>query len=363
MTNQHHLSLVRLYLPLLANSQPEIATQAGATLLATYDEHALTDLRQMLNDSDIPIRHMARIARLTLANVDGLEIEPPETGRVYIECLGRLRIHLGTRVVQPQDWAQIDTGRVGWQKMQSVLAYLIHCGSHGTNYAALGEAVWGNTISAAHVMRTVTALRQVLIRVCGQEFVDQTLLLARDYCIFDTHNYQSDVQVFERLLLMADQIAAHECLDAAVPLYGQATCIYGGPYMADVRTGSDWNHVQRDRLAQRFIHALERQAEHAYDQTHDQQCIALCQQAIEISPTERVATALLLRAFIRQGEFGEVERAYRRYIQAMTRETQRTDSQQDSVAQVYQTMRLHPVPNPPTVRRLPSPPQATRTVA
>src|SRR5690349_18536639 len=126
-------NLFQLYLPLLVHSQPSVRRQACVILLGMYGDRALTSIRRLVDDSDPQVRQNARLALLAFAECADLPIKAELFQGLYIECLGRLRIYIGNRELLPDDWDSAEGGRAGPQKVQAVLAYLVHCGRHGTS--------------------------------------------------------------------------------------------------------------------------------------------------------------------------------------------------------------------------------------
>src|SRR5438045_1572218 len=109
---QCHTDLLRLYLPLLTNSEPEIRRQTWNILFAIYGERALTYLRRLLNDPDIAMRQQADNALQAISEIADLKVQRQPFEGMYIECLGRLQVYIGNHPLQPHDWVQNEGGRV-----------------------------------------------------------------------------------------------------------------------------------------------------------------------------------------------------------------------------------------------------------
>src|SRR5690349_10130975 len=152
---QWHTNLVRLYLPLLTSSEPEIRCQTWALLFAAHGTRVLTYLRRLLSDPDIAMQQYADNALQAISEIADLNVQRRPFEGMFIKCLGRIQVYIGNHQLQPCDWVQYDSGRVGAQRLQSVFAYLIHCGKRGTSRIALGDAVWGGSLSAANFSRTI----------------------------------------------------------------------------------------------------------------------------------------------------------------------------------------------------------------
>ena len=331
-------NLARLYLPLLANAQPLVRRQACMILLGTYGNRALTYVRRLLDDSDPQVRQNARLALLAVAEITDIGITFQPFRGMYMQCLGRMRVYVNNHEIQSQDWAQADHGRAGWQKVQGVFAYMIHSGRRGATRDAIGTAVWGGPFSTNSLSRTLTTLRQTILKVCGPAFVEQALMITDDYCVLDPTYYHTDVQLFEHTFDAAVRLEQESGLEAAAPIYSQAMHLYGGPYMADVPRGSGWSQQRRDHLMNSFMIAGERIAEYTYGQRQYKQCIAVCTTALDTDDSADEIIVWLMRAYAQEGRQAELEHVYRRYARAVRIDLEALVDHQDPVVQVYQSL-------------------------
>jgi hypothetical protein len=240
-------NLVRLYLPLLANPQPPVRRQACMIMLGTYGNRALTYVRRLIEDADPQVRQNARLALLAVAEVTDLSIRFQPFRGMYTQCLGRLCVYVDNYEIQAQDWAQAGHGRAGWQKVQGVFAYLVHCGRRGATREAIGTAVWGGPYSANSLSRTLTTLRQTLSKVCGPELIERALLISDDYCVLDPTYYHTDMRLFERTFEAAARLEQESGLEEAAPIYSQAMDLYSVTLQQQhestlwcVPRGADW---------------------------------------------------------------------------------------------------------------------------
>lgn len=333
-------SLVRSYLPLLTNEQPEVRAQSYVILVGTYGQRAVTHLRRLLDDADPQVRQQARLALLAVKELTDIPIVMRPFQGMYIECLGHMRAHIGSLELYEDGLVQQGSGRAGWQKVQGVLAYLVHCGARGTSREALGYAVWGEGWSANSLARTLTALRQVFeCAPGGASFVEQALLIEPDYCRLDPECYHSDVQAFEQIFGLAIQSDQERGLAAAAPYYAQALALYGGPYMADVPRAVRWSRERRDYLMSSFVIAAERQAEHFHAQRDFRRCLESCTLALDADAAAEDAMIWMLRAYSALGMRVEREQAFRSYLYAArARELAVGTSDDDPVVQVYREL-------------------------
>jgi two-component SAPR family response regulator len=322
----------------LTNPQPDVRQQACAILLGTYGEHALTYLRRLLDDPDPKLRDQARVALQTVTELAGIATTPEPLAGIYIECLGRLRVHVDGREVRAEEWKEHEGGHAGWQRVQAGFAYLVHCGRRGATRAALSKAVWDGSTSSASFSRLLSTLQTVVASIIGPEFAERALVIGHDHYVLVTEAYHTDVQLFESAFDLACHAEETRDLAAAEPLYKQALQIYGGPYMADIARSSHWSQAERDRLMNSFVIAAERVAEHAYTQQDYQHCITFCSQALDVEENADDLVVWLLRAYNELGMLGDMGHAYQHYLRTAAVDPDSSEGQQDVVVQAYQAL-------------------------
>jgi DNA-binding SARP family transcriptional activator len=328
----------RLYLPLLSHAQAEVRRQACAILLGTHGPHAATALRSLLDDADPAVRQQARQGLHAIATISGNEIaEQPYPG-IYIECLGQLRVWIGGRQITPRDWMQADGGRAGWRKVQGTFAFLVHRGRYGSSRKALGQAVWGGTVSAASLARTLTALRQTLAGAGDAPLIERALTISGDQISFAADAYTSDAHFFEQMFEIACATESEQGLATAATLYAQAMQLYAGTYMLDVAGSEEWGQHRRDHLLGNCVIAAERLAEHAFAAQRYRQCVAICRQALEIDDTAEELSTWLLRAYDRLNLRHEIALAYRSYLRAATVTPLGDEGRHNPVVRTYQEL-------------------------
>jgi two-component SAPR family response regulator len=239
--------------------------------------------------------------------------------------------------VQLDAWVRKEHGATGWQKVQGMLAYLLHCGQRGTTRATLEAAIWGSATPAT-IGRTFKALRRLMAELLGEEAASQALTISDQFCLLSPVAYRSDVQAFEQVFDLASHTEESQGLDEAAPLYAQAMRLYGGPYMIDIAQGTPWAQARREHLRGSFLIAAERVAEHAYEQHRYQECAALCTQVFDADESADECVAWLLRAYGRLGQRSALEYTYRRYLHANGLDERSPEARQDVVVHTYEQL-------------------------
>jgi DNA-binding SARP family transcriptional activator len=331
---EHGANLIRLYLPLLNHPERDVSRQAYTVLLCSHGPDVVGALRRLTQDPDAQVRREAHLALQNIA-AHGAGDAPAEPLRdIYVTCLGSLRLGVDGAVYETRAWASEDGGRAGWQKVQATFAFLVHSRPHSVNRRVLGEAVWGTATSASSLARTLTSLRQALARMCGEALAERLLLVGDDRCWLDPELFEVDVAVFERTYALASETEVAVGLRQAAPLYAQVMELYRGPYLSDVTPGSGWMYARRDLLNSYYLIAAERLAEDAYTRADYRRCILVCMQALGAEPTADDIVTWMLRAYARLGHYGELEYAFRSYVQAAGIDPA-TDASQDVVIKTY----------------------------
>ncbi len=326
------------YLPLLTHPDITVQRHACAILLGAYGNHALTLLRRCLSSPDALVRQQAQLALRHIALLTDAPIHTEPFTGVYIESLGRLRLFVDHQEVRLDAWVRREHGSVGWQKLQGVLGYLLHCGRQGTTIAALETAVWGSR-RAATTGRTLQTLRELLASLRDPAFADHALIVADNHCLLNPEAYRSDVRAFEQTFALATHTEATGGLEAAAPLYAQALHLYGGPYLIDLPNGALWAQSRRDHLRGNFLIAAERVAEAMYTGGRFAECGALCSQIFDSDESADEVVAWLLRAYHQLGQTGLLEHTYRRYLLANDLDDHGPDGQHDVVVTTYADLR------------------------
>ncbi|HMQ34905.1 MAG TPA: bacterial transcriptional activator domain-containing protein [Chloroflexaceae bacterium] len=339
----------QLYLPLLTHADEAVRRQASLVLLSTYGARGLTYLRRLLDAPEASVRAEARAALLAVAQASGLHVELQPFRGIYVRCLGELQVFVNGREVAPQDWAQSGGGRAGARKTQGLFAFLVHSGGRGASRAEIVAAVWSEPVGPSSLSRALGGVRELLAQLGSPELAAQALSVGRDHVTLSPASYHSDAALLERTLDLACQREQQEDLGAAAPLYHQVLELYDGPYMDAVPRASDWGRERRDLLANAFLLASERLAEHAYGQGNYRQCLALCRKALAVDPAADDLVSWLLRAYDELGLSVEADQIYRRYL--VSAEVDPLREPEDPVVHTYSAMRH--------VRRLPSEPRET----
>lgn len=315
---KHHLlmkpDLTDLCLPLLLHADDLVQRQATLILMTTFGTHAFTLLRRRLSTVDPNVRREATEALRVLERHSGHPADYRPFRGIHIECLGTFQVYVENQEILPHHWTQANGSRAGGRKVQGVLAYLMHRGRRGATPEEILAAVWDSKGSAGALARTITALRRTIEQFGGSELAECALVYADGRYILKPAAYTSDVQAFEQAIRIAEQTENERDLETAAPIYRHACALYSGNYMAAIKIAVDDIEERRVELLNAFLNAIERQAEHAYQNGDDDRCLALCRQGLRYDPSDDAIILWKLRCLARQRRINEMKREYWRYL-------------------------------------------------
>jgi DNA-binding SARP family transcriptional activator len=328
-----------LFLPLLTNPNLPVRQQAVLIYMGIFGPRSLTYLRRLLDNPDTEVRMRATHALRAVAELSHEPVWEQPFPAISIECLGRVRLYVGSDEVRIAEHVRQLNSAAGWQKVEATLAYLIHCGRRGATVAAIGAAVWGSATSTANVTRTLEALRRVIINVCGEELAARLIRQADDHWSLAADEYFSDVAVFEEALGRAYDAENARGRAAAADLYAQAFQLYGGPYMAGLLLDAPWARTRRAHLRDGYLIAAECLMEHNFGRERYRDCIEIGTAVFDADETADEVVAWLLRAHHQLGEWGQVEYLFRRYLNANHTDAHHAQEENDVVAETYAELR------------------------
>lgn len=328
-----------LFIPLLTNTNDHVREQAGLIFLGLFGTRSLTYLRRLLGNSNPELCQQAITALQQMAQLSDQSVYDQPFPIISVECLGRVRLYVGSEEVHIDELVHKTSRGVGWQKVEAALAYLIHCGRRGSSVASLGAAIWGSKVSQANVNRVLEALRRVLTSVCGDVMTSRLLRKADNHWSFAIDECFSDVQAFEQTLSRAYDVEISQGRCAAASIYEQAFHMYGGTYMAGLLKDAPWARTRRENLRSGYLVAAECLMEHCFDRERYRECITIGSSVFDDDETADEVVAWLLRAHHQLGEWSQVEYLYRRYLLANELDVQHAVVEEDIVAITYQKLR------------------------
>lgn len=229
--------------------------------------------------------------------------EEPRYPRLVCHLLGRPEVYVERRLID-DDAFTVDRARL-------LLLYLTLFPA-GRSREDLQETLWPETAPGAVASRfhvTLYHLRKAL-------FPDIVLRRSGWYRLNPAVEVSTDVKSFLRHLEASrdERLSREQRLEelrAAVELYR-------GPLLPDL--DSELIRERRAELERRFLEALGRLAEAAFDDGDYRACLRFCRRILEVDPHVEEAHARIMRCLSQLGENLAALAHYRHYVRALRRE-------------------------------------------
>ncbi|MDY7039241.1 MAG: tetratricopeptide repeat protein [Chloroflexota bacterium] len=276
----------------------------GLTEQLGYDQFLVADGKQI-----IPMLETAATdpppdprARQLLDKIGGLEqlTVRPEAGPVVAAApvlpvlkayaLGQQQVFIDQQPVSR--W-------LGAQTQEFFYYFLSH--PEGMLKEQIGEVFWPDRSPA----KMHSAFHATLFRLRRALFPDCVILESERYRLNPAIECWYDVEEFNRLL---DEAERPQPDSAQTRLYQQAINLYQGDYLGQFY--SDWCALERERLRDRYLRAVDSQAGVYIRQGKYDQAIALCQRALAADPYREVIYRRLMECAALAGDRAAAVRYY-----------------------------------------------------
>jgi LuxR family maltose regulon positive regulatory protein len=259
------------------------------------DERTVSHLLERIEE------HLARVAFLRRMEQDARQAEGPgkQEQALKIYALGLIRVELGEQAIQ-------------WRSLQSRdLLFCLLQHPQGLRKEAIGELFWpDHTPQKLHTIFHSTLYR--LRRALPQESV---VFEDGVYAFNRQRDYWFDVEAFDGLLGLA---AGEGRSGLRIAQLTEALNLYRGDYLAGVY--GDWPTLERERLRERFLAALEELAGLYVDQGNLTQAAELYRRVLAEAPYQESAHRGLMACYSRLGDRAGAIRQYHRCVELLREE-------------------------------------------
>lgn len=212
---------------------------------------------------------------------------------------------LGSFAIQQGDKPLIMSGKTQ-KKPLELLKLLIALGGKEAYEGQVADLLWphsdGDTARVAF-NTTLHRLRQLIGHKEAVTLRDGQLCLDRRYVY-------TDVWAFEETLRAARQQAEQKDEADSLHLTEQALALYRGPFLAGEE--QTWLHPLRERLAGRFVAALQHLAAHALKTGDHRQAEEWYMRGLEVDPLNEPLFQGLIRCHLSAGQHAEASTVYLR---------------------------------------------------
>ncbi len=245
-------------------------------------------------------------------------IQMPSAGLI-IRALGRPEVIVNGRLALMPDWKT--------QSVRDLFFHFLYRQDRVTK-EKIGVALWPETedpqMLKARFKNEIYRLRRVVGRnaiIFDEEY----------YCFNRALDYEYDVEAFD-----AHLARAHKSRDIheRIQYFQKAVDLVRGPYLSDVDAA--WADVERERLGQSHLTALDELAHLYLDTNQLRQCLSICRQVLERDRCNETMYQLEMRAYAALGDRAAVARRYQACKIALQEELELDPS--GETEQIYQEL-------------------------
>ena len=238
-------------------------------------------------------RHLHRMAHV-------VQMPSPH---LIIRAFGKASVSVGGTLLTLSDW-----------QTQSVrdLFFFFLINEKPLTREQIGLALWPDVDEPQKIKLRFKNDIYRLRRAVGQEVITYEDVL---YSFNRSLDFEYDVEAFESFLARAKSAKG---IEEQIALYRNAVDLVTGPFLEDIY--ADWMIIERERLGQAYLAALQTLAELLQKQGRPEQALAICQRALEYDPAFEAAYFLSMQVHHRMGDRASVIRTYQTCTDALQRQ-------------------------------------------
>ena len=224
----------------------------------------------------------------------------PALPSLKVYALGRQQVLIDSQPVSR--W-------LGAQTQEFFYYFLSH--PQGMLKEQIGEVFWPDRSPA----KMHSAFHATLFRLRRALFPDCVIVESERYRLNPAIEYWSDVEEFKRLL---DEAERPQPDSARARLYQRAINLYQGDYLTQIY--SDWCALERERLRERYLGAVDVLAGIYVRQGKHEQAIALCQRALKADPYREIIYRRLMECAALAGDRAAAVRYYQQCVRMLEKD-------------------------------------------
>jgi two-component SAPR family response regulator/Flp pilus assembly protein TadD len=173
----------------------------------------------------------------------------------------------------------------------------------------IGAALWPEVEDPQALKKRFKNEIYRLRRAVGKDVI----VFEEEYYRFNRElDYEYDVEAFDSHLQRAHKASD---LPARIENLQKAVDLFHGPYLVDVE--GEWAAIERERLNQAYVAALDELAYLYLESNQLEACLAICQQALKQDRFQESVYRTQMRAFAALGDRPAVARSYQACKEAM----------------------------------------------
>jgi ATP/maltotriose-dependent transcriptional regulator MalT/two-component SAPR family response regulator len=247
-------------------------------------------LRTLLEKAQILKERLPAIRRVLRRHAQSIEMP---AARLIVRAFGPPDVVFKGRAVNMSDWRT--------QSVRDLFFYFLYMREAITK-EQIGDILWPEISDP-----------QILRKRFKNEIYRLRRAVGRDVIVFDEEfylfnralDYEYDVEAFDTYLRRARK---SRDVDDQIQWYQKAVDLVRGPYLSDVH--ADWATVERARLSDAYMTALEELAQRYLNINKLEKCISICQLGLGLDRCNEILYQLCMRAYAVLGDRSAIARLY-----------------------------------------------------
>jgi ATP/maltotriose-dependent transcriptional regulator MalT len=247
-------------------------------------------LRKLLEKAQILKEKMPAIRRVLRRHAQSIEMP---AARLIVRAFGPPDVVFKGRAVNMSDWRT--------QSVRDLFFYFLY----------MTEAITKEQI--ANVLWPEISDPQALKQRFKNDIYRLRRAVGKDVIVFDEEfylfnralDYEYDVEAFDTYLRRARK---SRDVDEQIQWYQKAVDLVRGPYLAEVH--ADWATIERARLADAYVTALEELASRYLNVNKLEKCLSVCQLGLGLDRCNEILYQLSMRAYAVLGDRAAIARLY-----------------------------------------------------
>jgi two-component SAPR family response regulator len=255
-------------------------------------------LSDLQNDPEI-----GRQLRGLLEKSRRLTLKMPSTRRALRRHAQSIQLPVASLTIRTFGRPEVSMGaasHVDWRTHRTCSLLSVYTGSSCKEQ--VGEALWPEIEEPQAIKARFKNEIYRLRRAAGRDVIT----FDDEYYLFNRAlDYEYDVEAFDSHLNRARKVRDRK---ERIQHFQKAVDLVHGPYLADV--DANWAAPERERLGLAYVSALEELAQLYLDANQIEQCLAICQLALDRDRCHEVIYQVEMRAHAALGDRASIARRY-----------------------------------------------------
>ena len=281
---------------LKVNSAPDHSLLVALLQAAPYltdlknDTPVGANLKALLEKAQTLKERLPAIRRVLRRHAQSIEMP---VAKLIVRAFGLPDVVYNGQAVNMSDWRT--------QSVRDLFFHFLHMREAITK-EQIADALWPEMSDAQALKKRFKNDIYRLRRAVGRDVI----VFDEEFYLFNRAlDYEYDVEAFDTYLRRAQKTRD---VDEQIQWYQKAVDLVRGPYLSDVH--ADWVTVERGRLADAHMTALEELALRYLNINKLEKCISICQRGLNLDRCNEILYRIAMRAYAVLGDRAAIARLY-----------------------------------------------------